>query len=113
MLATGRLDAGDIHRLLDDADVRALAGRVRVAESPDYTRAFPGRLDARLDIRLRDGSTVIAGPDGAGPDPAALRRKFRDLTGTDTLAWPWRLPGTPLPTDLTALLEDAERQHKK
>jgi 2-methylcitrate dehydratase len=113
MLATGRLDAGDIHQLLDDIGIRALAGRVRVTESPDYTGAFPGRLDARLDIRLRDGSAVTLGPDGAGPDPDALRRKFRDLTGTDTPAWPWRLHGTPLPTDLTALLEDAERQHKK
>jgi 2-methylcitrate dehydratase len=110
MLTSGQLGAGDIHRLVADPGVRALAERVRVAESPDYTSAFPRRLDARLEVRLRDGTTVTVGPGGLRPDPGALRRKFRGLTGTDTIAWPWKLPGTPLPTDLTALLEDAERQ---
>lgn len=110
MLTAGQLDAGDIHRLVGAPGVRALARRAQVAESPGYTRAFPERLDARLEIRLRDGSVVTAGPDGAGTDPGALRRKFHSLVGTDTPAWPWQLPGTPLPTDVTAVLNDAERQ---
>ena len=89
----------------------ALARRVQVAESPGYTGAFPERLDARLEIRLRDGSVVtVAQPDGASTDPGALRRKFHSLAGTDTPAWPWQLSGTPLPTDVTAVLNDAERQ---
>lgn len=104
MLVTGALEPGDIHSLLEDSAIRDLAGRIEVTASPAYTSAFPQRLDADLAIRRRDGSTVTVGPEDTGPDPGALRRKFRSLTGSDTLTWPWQLAGTPLPADLTALL---------
>jgi 2-methylcitrate dehydratase len=104
MLLGGRLGPGDVHRLVDDPGIRALAERVTVVEDAAYTKAFPGRLDARLEVRLHDGVRIDAGPDGAADaDTAALRAKFQALTGSPAIAWPWQLPGTPLPTDLDVL----------
>jgi 2-methylcitrate dehydratase len=104
MLSAGRLGPGDVHHLVDDRRVRALAERVAVEESAIHTAAFPTRLGADVEVRLQDGTKIAASSDGVNElDSAALRTKFRTLAGTDEWVWPWRLAGDPLPTDIDSV----------
>jgi 2-methylcitrate dehydratase len=93
MLTAGALAPGDIHWLLPDPRVRALAQRVDVVESPAYTAAHPTRLDADVEVRLVDGTSQTAASTQLEPDPAARRAKIRALTGADDIGLPWHLPG--------------------
>jgi 2-methylcitrate dehydratase PrpD len=68
-----------------DPVTRSLAERVEVREDPAYTRLVPSIRPARVEISLRDGTTVIeecrvapGGFDRPFPD-AILAEKFRSL----------------------------------
>jgi 2-methylcitrate dehydratase PrpD len=62
--------------------VRRLAERIRYVEDPEYSRLFPARRFARVEISLRDGSVLSAAAREPRGDPdaplsaAELERKF-------------------------------------
>lgn len=67
---------------LGDPVVQRLTERVRYVEDPDYSKAFPARRLARVEIRMRDGSLLRSAthePRGNPDTPlseAELERKF-------------------------------------
>jgi 2-methylcitrate dehydratase PrpD len=70
--------------------VRRLTERIRYVEDPEYSRLFPARRFARVEIRLRNGEVLSSasreprGDPGAPLSPAELERKFLLYT---TPAW--------------------------
>ncbi len=75
---------------LADPAVCALARRIRYCEDAEYSRRFPARRFARVEIRLQDGRNLTSSPREPRGDPASpLSReewaeKFRRYT---TPAW--------------------------
>lgn len=74
-------------RVVEDPVVRELAARIEVREDPAYTRVAPAIRPARVDVRLRDGTTVTGecrSPLGGFDNPfgdGVLNSKFRRLAG--------------------------------
>jgi len=55
-----------------DPQLRSLMPRISVAERPDFSRRFPGELNARIIVRLRSGQTIegqAAHPHGHAKHP--------------------------------------------
>ncbi|HEY3469982.1 MAG TPA: MmgE/PrpD family protein [Amycolatopsis sp.] len=74
LLAPGRYE-GPV-----DAGIAALAARTRVVVDPAYDRACPERLDARVQLDLTDGETVVAtSAEHVALAPADVPGKFRAL----------------------------------
>jgi 2-methylcitrate dehydratase len=73
-----------------DPSLRPLMNRIRVAESPEFTRRFPQELPSQLDVLTRSGQRLTERaeyPKGHARNPmtdADVETKFRDLT-VDTL----------------------------
>jgi len=76
---------------LREPDILALAERVQLAEDPAMTARLPGERPARVEIRTRDGRTLVGevgvnrGDDAAPYTHQELRAKFLDLCGR---VWP-------------------------
>lgn len=86
MLDRGALTPASYERAsLQDPRLLDLAARVRVVADPELEAAFPGRLGARVRIRLSGGSSetaVVDHPKGGVDDglpSEALLGKFHDL----------------------------------
>ncbi|RSD10253.1 MmgE/PrpD family protein [Amycolatopsis eburnea] len=63
-----------------DAPIAALAARTRVVIDPEYDRAYPGRLDARVELALAGGETAVAASaEHVDLPPAGVFHKFRTL----------------------------------
>jgi 2-methylcitrate dehydratase PrpD len=93
VLARGDFTVADALGGWDDPDIAALAGRTDVHVDPDLTAAFPARRLTAVDVLLRTGDRLSAGPlealgepdDPAWPDVVAgkvatLIDPLRDLT---------------------------------
>jgi 2-methylcitrate dehydratase len=92
-----------------DPSLRPLMNKIRVAESPDFTRRFPQELRSQIDVTARSGQRFTERaeyPKGHARNPmtdADVETKFRDLAG-DALGAPranaalqtlWRLEEAP------------------
>jgi 2-methylcitrate dehydratase len=92
-----------------DPSLRPLMNRIRVAESPEFTRRFPQELRSQIDVTTRSGQRFTERaehPKGHARNPmtdADVETKFRDLAG-DALGAPranaalqtlWRLEEAP------------------
>lgn len=65
-----------------DSDVLDFAGRIRVEEDPELTRAYPARSGTRIVVRLADGTRVDAEiEDGSGLDRAEVYESFVETVG--------------------------------
>jgi len=70
----------------EDADLRAMLGRVKCVHDPDLDGGFPARRPGRVSITLRDGRVVSKQVDFPKGDPrnpltdAELGAKFRRLS---------------------------------
>lgn len=93
VLARGDFTVADALGGWDDPDIAALAGRTDVHVDPELTAAFPARRLTAVDVLLRTGDRLSAGPlealgepdDPAWPDVVAgkvatLIDPLRDLT---------------------------------
>src|SRR5437867_8740708 len=69
-----------------DASLRPLMNRIRVAESPEFTRRFPQGLGSQIDVVTRSGqrfTTRADYPKGHARNPMTdndIETKFRDLS---------------------------------
>jgi 2-methylcitrate dehydratase len=69
-----------------DPSLRPLMNRIRVAESPEFTRRFPQELRSQIDVITRSGQRFTGRaeyPKGHARNPmtdADVESKFRDLT---------------------------------
>jgi 2-methylcitrate dehydratase len=69
-----------------DPSLRPLMNRIRVAESPEFTRRFPQELRSQIDVITRSGQRFTERaqyPKGHARNPmtdADVESKFRDLT---------------------------------
>ena len=72
----------------NDPVVRGLAARTVLAVDPEIDRMYPGRLGARVVVRLNDGREVskeVLDPPGSHADPCApaeIEDKFRRLAAS-------------------------------
>ncbi|MGH3750036.1 MAG: hypothetical protein ACRDT8_21845, partial [Micromonosporaceae bacterium] len=83
----------------DQPEVADLARRVIVVEDETYTRRYPERSSARLEVRRADGSTVVEELDDATSlSDAEVIAGFRDAANA-------RLPESAA----TALMDQASR----
>ncbi len=113
-VATGGFTVGDVLGPWDAPDVAGVAARTRVEIDRELTAAFPARRLTAVEIALRDGRHLAAGPLEAMGEPgsddwaqvvgdkvAALVDPQRDLASSvpDTL-------GAATPSELLALLCD-------
>ncbi|RSD12098.1 2-methylcitrate dehydratase [Amycolatopsis eburnea] len=91
---------------LCDADVRALASRVRLVEAPDLTARLPGERAARVTVAFDDGTSLtheVPNPVGdadhhplTGPELAGLLETWLPAPVVDRAAALGRdLPGLP------------------
>jgi 2-methylcitrate dehydratase len=70
-----------------DPSLRPVMSRIRVAESPEFTRRFPQELRSQIDVRTRSGQRFTERaeyPKGHARNPmtdADVESKFRDLAG--------------------------------
>jgi 2-methylcitrate dehydratase PrpD len=98
-LAHGAFTAADVLGPFDDPDARALLPRIEITVDPDFTAAFPARRLSSVEVELRDGSLLAAGPLEAPGEPddhrlpelvaakvAALIDPDRDLAPVPPLA---------------------------
>src|SRR2546427_11994170 len=69
-----------------DPSLRPLMNRIRVAESPEFTRRFPQELGSQIDVVTRSGQRFTARaeyPKGHARNPMTdddVETKFRDLS---------------------------------
>ena len=85
-LVAGRLGAGELSgSALADPVVLKLSNCVQLIEDDDFSRRFPARRFARVEIETRDGEVFDSGEKEADweaanpPTDRALREKFRQL----------------------------------
>ena len=70
-----------------DPSLRPVMSRIRVAESPEFTRRFPQELRSQIDVTTRSGQRFTERaeyPKGHARNPmtdADVESKFRDLAG--------------------------------
>ena len=70
-----------------DPSLRPLMNKIRVAESPEFTRRFPQELRSQIDVTTRSGQRFTERaeyPKGHARNPmtdADVETKFRDLAG--------------------------------
>jgi 2-methylcitrate dehydratase PrpD len=115
VVTTGAFTVADVLGPWDDADIAAVAARTRVQIDDDLTAAFPARRLTAVEIALRDGRRLAAGPLEAMGEPgsddwadvvtgkvAALVDADRDLAASP----PDRL-GDATPAELLAVLCDS------
>ena len=69
VVATGGFTVGDVLGPWDDPVVAALAARTEVIVDPELTAAFPARRLTAVDVVLRDGRRLAAGPLEARGEP--------------------------------------------
>ncbi len=69
VVATGAFTVGDVLGPWDDPVVAALAARTEVVVDPALTAAFPARRLTAVEIVLRDGRRLAAGPLQARGEP--------------------------------------------
>jgi len=109
-----------------DPSLRPVMNRIRVAESPEFTRRFPQELESQIDVVTRSGQRFTARaeyPKGHARNPMTdddLETKFRDLSldvlGAEqvnaALQALWRLDEAPRTSgvlDALTLSPDAQR----
>src|SRR3989454_3277440 len=109
-----------------DPSLRPLMNRIRVAESPEFTRRFPQELGSQIDVITRSGQRFTARaeyPKGHARNPMTdddVETKFRDLSldvlGAErvnaALQALWHLdeaPRTSVVLDALTLSPDAKR----
>jgi len=109
-----------------DPSLRPLMNRIRVAESPEFTRRFPQELGSQIDVVTRSGQRFTARaeyPKGHARNPMTdddVETKFRDLSldvlGAErvnaALQALWHLdeaPRTSVVLDALTLSPDAKR----
>jgi len=109
-----------------DPSLRPLMNRIRVAESPEFTRRFPQELGSQIDVVTRSGQRFTARaeyPKGHARNPMTdddVETKFRDLSldvlGAErvnaALQALWHLdeaPRTSVVLDALTLAPDAKR----
>ena len=69
-----------------DPELRPLMARIRIAENPDFTKAFPDSLTSEITVTTRSGRRYTertAYPKGHARNPMSdqdIERKFRDLS---------------------------------
>lgn len=68
-LARGRFGVDEVLGPFDDPDVAAVQERLEVIVDPDFTAAFPARRLTAVEIELRDGRRLEAGPVEAPGEP--------------------------------------------
>jgi 2-methylcitrate dehydratase PrpD len=79
------LGPGFATHLLRDAQIRAMASKVKITENDDYERQYPARSLARVTLKLNNGKTVSAEVDRSErgryltPTDADIEHKFRLL----------------------------------
>jgi len=92
-----------------DPSLRPVMNRIRVAESPEFTRRFPQELSSQIDVTTRSGQRFTERaeyPKGHARNPmtdADVESKFRDLAGgalgteraSAALRTLWRLDEAP------------------
>src|SRR5207249_7798263 len=92
-----------------DPSLRPLMNKIRVAESPEFTRRFPQELRSQIDVTARSGQRFTERaeyPKGHARNPmtdADVETKFRDLAGdalgaqraSAALQTLWRLDEAP------------------
>jgi 2-methylcitrate dehydratase len=70
-----------------DPALRPLMKRIRIAENPEFTKAFPDALISEITVKTRSGRSHVertAYPKGHARNPMNdedIERKFRDLAG--------------------------------
>ncbi len=69
VLARGGFGVREVLGPWDDPDVAALAGRTEVEVDQDLTAAFPARRLTAIEVTLRDGTRLSAGPLEARGEP--------------------------------------------
>jgi 2-methylcitrate dehydratase PrpD len=81
----GRFGVDDVLGRFHDRDVAAVAPRVNVVVDPKLTSLFPGQRLSAVEVELRDGKRLAAGPreaPGEATDPeweAIVLRKRAEL----------------------------------
>jgi 2-methylcitrate dehydratase PrpD len=71
VLARGDFTVADVLGPWDDPDIAALAARIEIDVDDALTAAFPARRLTAVTVRLRDGSSLGAGPLEACGEPGA------------------------------------------
>ena len=108
---------------LDDPVTKALARRVEMEEDADFSRVWPEKRPARVEVLLTSGETLVGEVDGPRGDRPCdisyeeIKDKFLGLTsatfpgGNNTRAMDlfMRLEETPGAGDLTAALRELSR----
>ena len=115
VVATGGFTVADVLGPWDDPGVGSVMDRTRVVIDPSLTDAFPARRLTAVEIALRDGRRLAAGPLEAAGEPGAddwaevVAAKVaehvdpdRDLAGVGGIA----SLGAATPAELLALLCD-------
>jgi 2-methylcitrate dehydratase PrpD len=112
-VATGGFTVADVLGPWDDPEVASVMDRARVVIDPSLTDAFPARRLTAVDIELRDGRRLAAGPleaagePGAGDWPEVVAAKVAEHVDPDRdLADPPPTLGAATPAELLALLCD-------
>lgn len=114
VVATGGFTVTDVLGPWDDAAIATLAGRTEVVVDPALSGAFPARRLTAVELHLRDGRRLAAGPLEARGEPGepgwadVVREKVTALVDPEcdlAPSWPATL-GAATPGELLALLCD-------
>lgn len=71
VVASGEFTVADVLGPWDDPGVASVMARTRVEVDPELTAAFPARRLTAVEIALRDGRRLAAGPVEAAGEPGA------------------------------------------
>lgn len=78
-LAQGKIAEANYH-LLDDPEVKRLAGVMTLCEGVEFTAGYPAKQGAEVTVRLRNGETRTQRLDDVVPAaPGEIRARFRSV----------------------------------
>ena len=97
-VARGAFTAADVLGPFEDPGARALFELIEVHVEPEFTRAFPARRLSSIEVELRDGTVLAAGPREAPGEPDDPRLPELVAAKVATLIDPDR-DLAPLPAD--------------